>query len=88
MLYVSASYFLNKNLLYIRSFMIINLVDFDRISSIRFMKVTIILIFGYDEIVMNVYRNHSGCLQNISLGCLVFSIEYEILLLLHSIDKS
>ena len=38
--------------------MVINLVDFDRISSIMFMKVTIILIFGYDEIVMNDYRNH------------------------------
>ena len=38
--------------------MIINLAEFDRISSIRFMKVANILIFGYDEIVMNVYRNH------------------------------
>ena len=38
--------------------MIINLVDFDRISSIRFMKVATILTFDYDEIVMNVYRKH------------------------------
>ena len=38
--------------------MIINLVDFNRISSIKFMKVAIILILGYDEIVMNVNRNH------------------------------
>ena len=38
--------------------MIINLVDFDHISSIRFMKLATILIFGYDEIVMNVYRKH------------------------------
>ena len=38
--------------------MIINLVGFDHISSIRFMKLATILTFDYDEIVMNVYRNH------------------------------
>ena len=43
---------------YIRSFKVIDLVEFYGISSIKFGKVTIILIFGYDEIVMNVYRNH------------------------------
>ena len=35
-----------------------NLVDFDRISSTRFTKLATILTFDYDEIVMNVYRNH------------------------------
>ena len=56
-LYVGASYLLNKIWLH-KEFMIINLVDFDHISSIRFTKLATILTFDYDEIVMNVYRNH------------------------------
>ena len=38
--------------------MVINLVNFDRMSSSRFLRIAIMLIFGYDEIVLNVYRNH------------------------------
>ena len=38
--------------------MILNLVDFDHISSIRFMKLATILILGYDEVVTHVYRIH------------------------------
>ena len=40
---------------YIRSFNVINLVEFYGVSSNRFRKSSIILTFGYDEIVMNIY---------------------------------
>ena len=38
--------------------MIINLVDFDHISSIRFTKLATMLTLDHDEIVINVYRKH------------------------------